>query len=209
MHRTTQITVTLAAALVLVAGVAVPAAAQSDAPSALDELVGDGDGYVSQALDTAQFSFAYARASVSERVDSLLGDDTEPTWSASATVDDLHNRIDSNRSAYQSWLNERLTAADDRNTLQIRLDNGTETDTLYLVASNMDGAYQGLAAVETAPPTIDESCTLSGAAGANAPAELDTFYSEAVEPGTNVSTALTGRLAASYQDDVDCTFIGS
>lgn len=206
MHRITTLIITFSVLLAGIGVASVPAAAQSDDASILDEVVGTSEGIASDIRDGASFTYAYYKT---KALNAFADDDGDPEWSATDTRDALHNPIDGNNSAYQSWLNARLDAASDRDTLQIRLDNGTSTATLFLVADVENGSYQGFNARETTDRTVDESCTLAGDAGANAPAELDTFYTEYVEPGENVSTSFTGRLAAEYKDDIDCTFIGS
>jgi len=208
MHRFTTLIVTLSVAVAGVGVAMTPAAAQTD-ESVLEEMVGAASGIGAEALEHARFAYSYAKTAALERARAALGNDTDPEWSAVQKRDALHNRIDGNSTAYQSWINERVDASTDRSTIRIRLDNGTSQSDLFLVADMNNGSYENLRAVEQTDRTIGESCTLAGEAGANAPDELDLLYTESIEPGKNVSTAFTGRLAADYKNDVDCSFIDS
>lgn len=197
----------LAVALVmfLVAALAVPpvAAQTGGGDTLVTDLFDDEDDDISaQANDMLSFVRGWIGGVIADiRVDA--GDD----WSAEAVASDLRADVAGNATAYQTWLNDRLDASDEREVLKVRIENESSTATLFVTSDAVNGTFTNVTAVRSTDRVVGETCTLSGDAGRNAYDELVTFREQFVEPNETLTKRFTGRLAGQYREDVECTFL--
>lgn len=154
--------------------------------------------------------------SVGSFVDGLLGAargefnrfmDEPADRDAAEAANDLQAEYNASSSAIESWVNERTTASADEDVLEIELDIGDGTGTLYLVADVAGSSYENSSLVDSTTRTVDETCELDDAAARNAPDELETFIEEFVDEDQDVSTGFLARLDRQYRGLVDCSFL--
>lgn len=204
MHRYTQAVLACSLAVVMVCALAVPVAGQTgdgDGEGVLDTITGDADGVVDKALAAADFLYGLGQGYAAD----LISDD-DADYDAFQVALDLRNDLNGHSDAYQSYLNARSTPSETRDVLQVTVEGPDSNDsTFYVTANVVNGTYENFGATGSTNRTVDESCTLSGRAAANADDELTTFREEFVEPNETVDRAYMGRLAAEY-DGIECSF---
>jgi len=189
---------------------ATPLAQSSDSP--IDDFFasddGDGGGILETASTWAETGYAIAtglRKRVTNTVTETvgLGDQAD----AETAADDLQQVANDNAAELQVYANDRVTADADFDVLKVDFSVDGETATLYIVADVVDGNYTNASVVKSTERTVDESCTLQGAAARSADDELKQFVNNYVDDDKNVSAALVSRVSSEYGGLIDCSFI--
>lgn len=195
MRRT--LTFVLVAALVAQATVA-PAAAQSDdGPlGGMFDAAADSEGL--NALEAIRDGL------LGRATDAWAGVTSEKTASDYATA--LQAEFNNNSAEYQSWANNHTTADTSLDVLEVTVTQDGESETLYLTADVVDGAYRNASIVATTDREPDESCELEGNAARNAADELSEFRERFIAGGENVTNGYLTSMGSRYGGNVDCSF---
>lgn len=197
-----RITTILLAALVVASAVPAPAVAshEDETESLLNDVVSsDGDR-----LD-AMMGMAAGMYQRTQHFFAARGDDESPSQHA----DNLKSTFNSNSASIQTYVNDRTDASTGSDVLKLTLTEGDEgSATVYLVADVNGSNYENSSIVDSTARTVDEECTLEGAAARNADDELETFVSTFVETGDDASKRYKSELAAEYAGQISCSFLG-
>lgn len=197
MHSDTNhaLAVVLAVALVATAiapaGTAAAQSAESDAT----------DGLLSTAGDYLDALYGAAQGYVARLTDDPA--DRDALDAAMAVKSDLNTH----QATYRAYLNNHTTPSAAFDVLRVAFETDGDSATLFVVGTVANGSLTRLKAVTTTPRTVDERCTLTGAAARNAPDELATARERFVAENRSVDAAFIGRLRTQYAGDVDCSFL--
>jgi hypothetical protein len=175
----------------LSAGLAPPAAAQSDA-GPIEGLFDDegGSGIVKGVLEGVGLGGLLGRAAYT--VDSVRSE-PDPTPHAEA----LAETYNANSDTIEDWVNARFNGtAEDWTVLRIDLEQGDTTATRYLVADVSNGTFEDSEMVAETDRSVDATLTFQDYAATQAAAELEYFVTEYAAADRDVTDALRTRMAA-------------
>jgi len=211
MERTIRragLAVALAALLVATLAVPAPVAAQSaenetDPPDELFDTEDEGTFDVIRGL----------LGGIRERVSLALGGIGDDT-SAETLADDAADAFNERSGDFQDYANSRTNASADYDVLAITFTQDGDEAVRYVVADVNTTAedYENVSMVAATDRSVDEECTLSGAAARNADAEIKRFHDRFVKGNESLSKQYMSRMASKYGDpigdqDVSCTFM--
>lgn len=211
-------TIAVAAVLVLtVTGVTfapAPAAAQSSDDGFLDgvyEVVEDEDGDGIKA-DDAVARWVEASTAGLERVSwsiskatGIGGSDTEPT--AARHSAEVQSSFNSYNVSIQQWVNNRTTATEEHDVMELRLSIDGTTATRYVVANVSGGNYTQLRMVNKTNRTVDDTTVVCGFAAERAPEEQTRFIEDYVQTGEDPSQSYLAKMSGKYGPDVESTLL--
>ncbi|WP_123619168.1 hypothetical protein [Halorubrum sp. CSM-61] len=217
MRRTIAL---LLVGVVIIAGVAAPAAAQSDSTDdgLVSELFGStGQSIVDQVRDDpigfAQNVVAAASGAASS-ANPFGGADRTPAECAA----DIQTEINDNNAAYATYLNDRVEANASRDVVAIHCSKETRdgfstdviTETVYLTATVNNSTdpytYENLSVVNETSMTVDEEVTLTDSATTDGPDDLVEFRKEYVSKNETPPRNYLARIGGKYGNDVSGTF---
>jgi hypothetical protein len=212
--RTTLLVATLAV-LALLAGAAIPAAANHDTTdsdaSTTDALFGTTDGgedagvltqlqavrdgisgFAAGSLERARYQYSPFRSAP---------DDAET--SANEMMTAFNERTDS----FVDYANARDVSGGE--VVAITFEQSGDSETVYLVAdyNTTSEAYDSAAMVNSTDRAVDETVTVSGMAADNAADELVAFHDEFVEPGKDPSPKWLSEQWTKYNEDLESSLI--
>jgi hypothetical protein len=186
-----------------------PATAATDS-GPLDEVLDDAD-------DATEFGIAGFEGWVDRQIYRLktlgipfLGDD-ETTDTASDELEEVQSYYNPRSAEFEAWINARSNASADYDVVGITFELDGETASKVLVAevNSTTDDYQNSSIVDSTERSIDHNVTLCGYAADSAPAELETYYNEFVEPDEDLTSSYVGRLAGQYKGGVETSLLDS
>jgi len=119
---------------------------------------------------------------------------------------ELREQFNDHSDEFRAWINDRDLGGSQREVFELEIAADGESSTLYLVADydTDDDAYASAEVLDaetfddeydTEP---DETARLESTAAREAPAELERFYEEFVEPDEDVSSSYITELTTKY-----------
>jgi hypothetical protein len=113
---------------------------------------------------------------------------------------------------YRTWVNERNLGGEGHQVLELRLEQGRDADTRYLVSTYDTGteAYTAADMVDEQTfadtgRTVDQESVLEGGAAAAAPGELREFYSRFISTNDDLASSYKSRMASKYGSNPNVT----
>lgn len=151
----------------------------------------DGDDVLDGLLDTAESSWSSIGAFVSgiqNRVGHLVNSPDDVTGEDIEA--DVRSYYNSHSGEFEGYVNQRVSATTSFDTLKITYDYEDESATHYLIADVNGSDYENSSIVTTLPDnrSVDEECTIEGAAAANAEDELREFRGDFIADNETVTT---------------------
>lgn len=199
MMKSKTLIIALACMAVLAAVTPAVASAQADEDGTIDQLFqADDAGDVLETLRGIRDGFA-GRAS--DTVAGFTADD-----SASDLAGEFKTEFNTHSADFENYANDRATADTSLDVLKLKFKQDDETASVYLTTDVSDGNFTNTQVVDTTDRTVDETCTLEGAAARNAADELDTFHDDYVSGNDNVTAEYLSTQASRYSGKVECSF---
>lgn len=196
-----RITTILLAALIVASALPAPAMAGHDDESEtiLNSVVTNDGGRLDAVTGMVAGYYQRAQAFFAAR-----GDDETPAQHA----DNLQAAFNQNSGTIQSYVNKRANASTGANVLKLTFtENDEGSSTVYIVADVNGSDYENATAVDSTSRTVDEECTLEGAAARNADDELDRFVTEFAEPDKDTTARYKSELVTEYAGKISCSFL--
>lgn len=208
MTRTHRLIAALLA-LALIAGLATPAAAQTDTDGEggfLDALLTEGDqgadGWVVDLGRSVAETVTEVTSAAARTFTAVTTDAGEADQYANQTAEVLT----ANNVTLETYANARLNASTDYDVFAVEFtDRSGETATWYVLADVVNGSYTDLQMVESTDRTVDETVELGWYASRNAAGELETFLEAFASQDRDVSTTYRAELLARYGGDITST----
>jgi hypothetical protein len=175
------------------------------APVAADDhgiVYGPVDALQDNGVDVSDSPLGFAEQSVAATIASVRGglarlSSEDDGQSVAEAADTLRTNINDNSGEYESYINARVDATEDRDVLAVTLDGDSE-NTTYVTADVTNGSYTNLTATGSTDRTVDVECTLSGDLATRADDELERFHEEFVTTDEDVSGAFVSRMGTRY-----------
>jgi len=138
----------------------------------------------------------------------VTGDDP----SAATLADEAQTAFNDRSGDFQTYANERSTASSDYDVLAVTFEQDDSETTRYVVATVNDSDYEDVEMVTSTSRSVDEECTLRGAAARNADNEIEAFHDQFVTADTGISDQYIAKMASKYgspvgDKSVTCTFM--
>lgn len=191
----------VALVVVLAATASVPGAATAQEEDSFLDGVFDGE----DDLDWSATAVAVVSGALDRAENAISGVRSDAT--ATSAADDAQQAFNNNASSSQSYVNKRSNASTDADVLALTFVVDDEETTRYLVADvNTTDDYENASMVTSTNRTIDEECTLEGAAARNAAEEFAAFHQQFVTESRDPTSGYLKSLGIEYGGKVDCSF---